>query len=260
MASTSSTSSAAGFTANPSTTPSAGSNVPVGVSATALPPEGTSALPAPPPQCTDVNGCSAPPPATLYLYTFLSTLVILLLVSSCIIGRSMVLRRRQQIAIANGTWIPPHRRQEQQRQTGPKPVMFEAYVVLDGTARNERWSAIKPFSASDVFSPATAPHLPISKLESPTPARRNLFYSPFQPPPAPPPPPVELKPPASASLANEVQVAIFVAMPQHNSLHGQGDEGPPYLEFGVLNAELVESGKLSSQSDGDVGAMDRRSE
>ncbi|KAF7343210.1 hypothetical protein MVEN_01752200 [Mycena venus] len=49
--------------------------------------------------------------AQLYLYTFLATLILLLGVSSAIVVRSLLLRRRHRRmvaeAIANGTWIPP---------------------------------------------------------------------------------------------------------------------------------------------------------
>ncbi|KAG5732940.1 hypothetical protein E4T56_gene17250, partial [Termitomyces sp. T112] len=49
--------------------------------------------------------------ATLYLYTFLATLVLLLSVSAAIILRSLILRRRHQRLVAeamrNGTWVPP---------------------------------------------------------------------------------------------------------------------------------------------------------
>ncbi|KAF7338842.1 hypothetical protein MSAN_02207100 [Mycena sanguinolenta] len=111
------------------------------------------------PPCTSPQGCptGAPPPATLYLYTFLSTLIILLLVSGGIIARSVVLRRRQQIAIANGTWIPPQRRENYSNR--PRPLMFDAYLAMSAhgsKAKNddeERWSCMKPFSASDISSP-----------------------------------------------------------------------------------------------------------
>ncbi|KAI0710988.1 hypothetical protein C8Q76DRAFT_739318 [Earliella scabrosa] len=65
--------------------------------------------------------------ASLYLYTFLATLVLLLVVSGTIIARTWVLRRRQRAAIAqaiaNGTFAPGSR-------AGPpeRPTMYDVHI------------------------------------------------------------------------------------------------------------------------------------
>ncbi|KAJ7112029.1 hypothetical protein C8R43DRAFT_153335 [Mycena crocata] len=229
----------------------------------------------PPPQCNDPQGCSSqpPPPATLYLYTFLSTLIILLLVSAGIIARSVVLRRRQQLAIANGTWIPPTVRLRENYTTRPRPIMFDAYAVPGKGGLEERWNAMQPFSACDIVPPqatkAPVPlPLPLPQADSiRTPLRdaardeiRSVvrLHNPFRrrPPPAPPPapPPVEqaCTPPPVEPDTRQVHVAFLVSMP---SLPPQNSEDLPYIEFGVLEAGVVDRGKTSEQSEGWVGDL-----
>ncbi|KAJ6469316.1 hypothetical protein C8R45DRAFT_1016659 [Mycena sanguinolenta] len=231
------------------------------------------------PPCTNPQGCpnGAPPPATLYLYTFLSTLIILLLVSGGIIARSIVLRRRQQIAIANGTWIPPQRRENYSNR--PRPLMFDAYLAVGthGTKAKiddeERWSSMKPFSASDISPPpvksivVSPPVESVHDLHAPIrrAARaqiRNLMHlhSPFHPPPAPPPPappPIELipQPTTIPSLTEKVRIALLVAMPWQGVPQDKEDDEEflPHLEFGVLDADVVDVGKAS----GDEGERER---
>ncbi|KAJ7654098.1 hypothetical protein DFH06DRAFT_1416930 [Mycena polygramma] len=69
--------------------------------------------------------------AQLYLYTFLATLILLLGVSSAIVVRSLLLRRRHRRliaeAIANGTWVPPAPRVRVDLKK--KPRLWDAWVV-----------------------------------------------------------------------------------------------------------------------------------
>ncbi|KAJ6481309.1 hypothetical protein C8R47DRAFT_595359 [Mycena vitilis] len=240
-----------------------------------------------PPQCGDPQGCGSPPPATLYLYTFLSTLIILMLVSAGIIARSVVLRRRQRLAIANGTWVSPRPRENYAAR--PRPVIFDAYLAAaaaDGKNEDEeRWTAMKPFSASDIAPPGKTPALP--PVESPPaphePIRRVAReqmrsvvrrYSPFRPlqlpPPAPPPPMIELAPSSSSSSSSaapcsspsptQLRVALLIAMPFEPSTPkpkvedaadgDDEDEDLPYLEFGVLEAEVLDTGRTSGGEEG----------
>ncbi|KAI0643269.1 hypothetical protein C8Q79DRAFT_168628 [Trametes meyenii] len=88
--------------------------------------------------------------ASLYLYTFLATLILLLLVSATIIARSYVIRRRHREfiaqAIANGTYVPPAR-----IRIGKKPKMFEVALVREVEGAEPRrvpektggWSSIE---------------------------------------------------------------------------------------------------------------------
>ncbi|KAJ7306198.1 hypothetical protein DFH08DRAFT_902367 [Mycena albidolilacea] len=213
--------------------------------------------------CDGPGGCSAPPPATLYLYTFLSTLIILLMVSGGIITRSVVLRRRQQIAIANGTWVNPHRRENYNNR--PRPVMFDAYVATDTGGKNEkeeeRWASMKPFSASDCAPPAKSkPPVESGEASGHPPIRRTaqdqlrlslvrLWHNPFRAPPAPPPPPA-IEPESQPDLIpSQVRVAFLVAMPWQGMSpknEEEEEEELPYLEFGVLDVDVADLGKLSS--------------
>nr|GAT49521.1 predicted protein [Mycena chlorophos] len=107
--------------------------------------------------------------AKLYLYTFLATLIILLGVSSAIVYRSLLLRRRHrrmvEEAIANGTWIPPAQRVRVDLRK--KPRMWDAWMAPPTRAvavgqeadelkggRNDEWGAVMPFAASYI-PPAT---------------------------------------------------------------------------------------------------------
>ncbi|KAJ7506976.1 hypothetical protein B0H11DRAFT_187814 [Mycena galericulata] len=85
------------------------------------------------------------PSAQLYLYTFLATLILLLGVSSAIVMRSLILRRRHrrmvEEAIANGTWVPPTPRVKVDLRK--KPRLWDAHIappVLD--ARADEWEGI----------------------------------------------------------------------------------------------------------------------
>jgi hypothetical protein len=215
------------------------------------------------PQCNDPQGCAAPPPATLYLYTFLSTLIILLLVSGGIIARSVVLRRRQQIAIANGTWAGPRRRENFSNR--PRPVVFEAYIATESQNDDEeRWSSLKPFSASNVAPPTKTPFPPPPASPHHVPIRRAArdqmrsilrLHNPFRSPPPPPPPPtIELPPQSSVipSPSDKVRVALLVAMPwqEPSTPTLEEEEELPYLEFGVLDVDVVDLGKTSGVEGG----------
>ncbi|KJA26492.1 hypothetical protein HYPSUDRAFT_198786 [Hypholoma sublateritium FD-334 SS-4] len=143
-----------------------------------------SAGPPPPPQN---NGSSIATSASLYLYTFLATLVLLLSVSAAIVIRSFILRRRHRLmveeAIRNGTWVPPSPPSRPARvDLSKKPVLWEAYVDDKGGVTSWRsaggegmerdhwraehskdWETIKPFSATYVSKPAeTSPTISAS--------------------------------------------------------------------------------------------------
>ncbi|KAI0739420.1 hypothetical protein C8Q80DRAFT_181433 [Daedaleopsis nitida] len=135
--------------------------------------------------------------AGLYLYTFLATLVLLLLVSATIIFRSWALRRHQRAliaeAIANGTYVPPGKAAD----LGDRPKMYEVFIG-DEDALTEKMREEGRFSSEkekqrekenvaggslvvewDNMVPISGVHL--NAPEKPT--------SPPLPPPAPTPPP-----------------------------------------------------------------------
>jgi len=144
-------------------------------------------------------------------------------------------------------------------------MMFDAYVAAEGSKEEEeRWSNMKPWSVSELAqpfpSPVAAPE-PESESPQPAPLRRNprdqirsifLIHNPLRRPPiAPPPPMVELAPLPSQPDASQVRVAVLVSMPS------QDTEELPYLEFGVLDADIIDHGKMSSESDAEGCGKER---
>lgn len=93
--------------------------------------------------------------ASLYLYTFLATLVLLLGVSAAIVVRSLILRRRHrrmiEEAIRNGTYVPPNVLANSRGRIDPakKPKLWEAAVFeSEWKGKEGEWSDILPVSAS----------------------------------------------------------------------------------------------------------------
>ncbi|KAJ7729311.1 hypothetical protein B0H16DRAFT_228266 [Mycena metata] len=125
--------------------------------------------------------------AQLYLYTFLATLILLLAVSAAIVVRSLLLRRRHRRmvaeAIANGTWVAPAPRLRVDLRK--KPRLWDAFLApppvlapaassnttqggLSGGEGKDEWDGIMPFAASYTPSPPTA--APTSTLAPPPPS------------------------------------------------------------------------------------------
>ncbi|KAJ7647941.1 hypothetical protein FB45DRAFT_894821 [Roridomyces roridus] len=196
------------------------------------------------PSASSSSKCSAgpcaPPPATLYLFTFLSTIIILFLVAGGLLLRGYVLRRRQFLAIANGTWVPPGRLQD-----APRPEMYEIYINGKHSIRGaEPWGSFKPLSAAPIPSIPTPPD-----VHATTPSiRRALYqeirhtwrlYSPFHPPPT---SAYEEQLATPAEVDSQVRVAAFVSMPSQEGV----DEGLPHLEFGVVDVDMAQPRRKSS--------------
>jgi len=106
------------------------------------------------------NNNGGGPSSSLYLFTFLATLFLLLFVSSAIILRSFVLRRRFrrriEEAILAGV-IAPHQigRTTRRRAIGEKPKLWEARVF---PASDDGWDAIIPVSAQPASTPGEPPN------------------------------------------------------------------------------------------------------
>ncbi|KAJ3575203.1 hypothetical protein NP233_g1255 [Leucocoprinus birnbaumii] len=116
------------------------------------------------------DGPSLASSASLYLYTFLATLVLLLSVSAAIVVRSFLLRRRHrrliEEAIRNGTWMPPppgSGRSGARVDLSKKPKMWEVYMDLNGQHQHQQqeqqmlmsmderdWEGFKPVMATFV--------------------------------------------------------------------------------------------------------------
>jgi len=109
-------------------------------------PDGSPSTPVP--SSTQTGGNGGGPSSSLYLFTFLATLFLLLFVSSAIILRSFVLRRRFrrriEEAILAGVIAPNHTGRVRSRRTiGEKPKLWEARVTPSSDAG---WDTIVPVS------------------------------------------------------------------------------------------------------------------
>ncbi|RPD58183.1 hypothetical protein L226DRAFT_143035 [Lentinus tigrinus ALCF2SS1-7] len=132
--------------------------------------------------------------ASLYLYTFLATLIILILVSATIVCRSYALRRRQRAliaeAIANGTYVDPNKPPVVER-----PKMFEMHIGVEEAAKLEEtefssekekqretvgsdilvdWDKMAPVSCR-WLNPPERPVTPIPPTPAPTPQPQRRF-------------------------------------------------------------------------------------
>ncbi|KZV62200.1 hypothetical protein PENSPDRAFT_758879 [Peniophora sp. CONT] len=207
--------------------------------------------------------------SSLYLFTFLATLLLLLCVSSAIILRSFILRRRfrrhVEEAFYAGVWaggdmppgFPGSAGANKKNNVGPRPVMFDAYVAKK--AEHEKWDDVQPVSALAVLPPAvpsntSTPNLltgtpqPISSLPPPRGLARLLpsrFIYPHQDQSQ-----TEMTSPISAGSAaptpESVQVALLVAMPDarraaaSETSDGRDGEELPELVLGVRKVEYRE--------------------
>ncbi|KAI9458245.1 hypothetical protein HD554DRAFT_2140477 [Boletus coccyginus] len=214
--------------------------------------------------------------ATLYLYTFLATLVLLLAISSAIVIRSLILRRRHQRlveeAIRTGTWLPhsfgsgPRRR----RDIGQKPKLWEAWLSPnddDGDESEKRkWGDIMPVYAAYVNPPAPSP-------QALTPPAENSAHPSLRPSrlirsltrrrslPSPQPTVLPMSGPALSSPSSlssspastptpAVHVAFLIAMPSPSQKRYCDESTPPVVEIGVVEANMKDDETETPSRDG----------
>ncbi|KAF7354706.1 hypothetical protein MSAN_01384300 [Mycena sanguinolenta] len=189
--------------------------------------------------------------SSLYLYTFLATLILLLSVSSAIVIRSLLLRRRHRRmvaeAIANGTWIPPARRVKVDLRK--KPRLRDAWVeppLLRGEKEID-WDAIMPFAAS--YSPAgraPSPHRIHPPHPPETPPRRRFRYLPRVRVAV----LVAMPAPGMFSASEPAQTPTWARAPSWDAYLPPPDDddevGLPHLEMGVASVGVV-----AAHEDGD---------
>ncbi|KAJ7441525.1 hypothetical protein B0H11DRAFT_2096121 [Mycena galericulata] len=236
--------------------------------------QGTSTTPAPSTSSSASSGCDvstascgAPSPGTLYLFTFLATLLLLGMVAGTIIARSVYLRRQQQRLIASGWVPPPPRRPKGELDLGQKPRIFDAHLghALSASELNQ-WESLLPFSATYLSPTAprirgTEPHLQLIDAVSAVPSasspasliRRNLLSRPRRilqhtstNTPIEPPPDPEMGIPLSEIPKVRACVAYIIAMPMEHPALGKNvfeddkeESSVPVLELGVTEVELV---------------------
>ncbi|KAI9454322.1 hypothetical protein HD554DRAFT_2112138 [Boletus coccyginus] len=213
--------------------------------------------------------------ATLYLYTFLATLVLLLAISSAIVIRSLILRRRHQRlveeAIRTGTWLPhsfgsgPRRR----RDIGQKPKLWEAWLSPndDDGDESEKKSGATSCLCMPHMSTRPRHHLRHSRPPRRIPhtlrcvlhgirsltRRRSL--------PSPQPTVLPMSGPALSSPSSlssspastptpAVHVAFLIAMPSPSQKRYCDESTPPVVEIGVVEANMKDDETETPSRDG----------
>ncbi|TDL22118.1 hypothetical protein BD410DRAFT_788805 [Rickenella mellea] len=171
--------------------------------------------------------------STLYLFTFLATLLLLLAVSTAIVVRSFIIRRRfrrrVEEALAQGIYLPnAHGRR---RDFGEKPILWDAHL----SGGRESWGNMKPVSAKIISEKHTGSGRPLfdelgqytgdSNSDAPESSRRGIarvLRNPFsrsRPSSSPSTPPIaettlfpSTHPEEQTELA-KLQVSVLIAMP-----------------------------------------------
>ncbi|KAK0472493.1 hypothetical protein IW261DRAFT_1507714 [Armillaria novae-zelandiae] len=182
--------------------------------------------------------------ASLYLYTFLATLILLLGVSAAIVFRSLILRRRHrrmvEEAIRNGTWIPPTNGRGIRYDPSQKPIMHEA--AMNVQKNHHDWEACKPFSVSYTVAAqnrTAPPALPPLLQDNSARARLRRIWSHVDASPLPPP----LSPAASDApllpdpSGGPLRVSVLVAMPSQH--YGEQQDELPHIEFGTADIPVA---------------------
>ncbi|KAG6377952.1 hypothetical protein JVT61DRAFT_14746 [Boletus reticuloceps] len=199
-------------------------------------------------------------PMNVSFTALVATLVLLLAVSSAIVVRSLILRRRHQRmveeAIRTGTWMPDRLSStsgRRRRDFGQKPKLWEAWLKpkdSTSTEENEKssWGDIMPFHVAYINLPTPSPQGPTaSSAEDPVEpvSRPARFMRPFarrRSPPSPQPTTVPDQALSSSSSSPTtaprpaVRVAVLIAMPNPSHKHyGHSHESElPVVEIGVV--------------------------
>ncbi|KAF8126284.1 hypothetical protein EV363DRAFT_1174468 [Boletus edulis] len=210
-------------------------------------------------------------PMNVSFTALVATLVLLLAVSSAIVVRSLILRRRHQRmveeAIRTGTWMPDRLSStsgRRRRDFGQKPKLWEAWLKpKDNTSTEENekssWGDIMPFHVAYINLPTPSPQGPTaSSAENPVEpvSRPARFMRPFarrRSPQSPQPTTVSPMPDQALSSSSSspttaprpaVHVAVLIAMPNpSHKHHGHGHESElPVVEIGV--AEVSAEGDV----------------
>ncbi|KAL1682935.1 hypothetical protein EV122DRAFT_249098 [Schizophyllum commune] len=210
------------------------------------------------------TGPSLASSASLYLYTFLATLILLLGVSAAIVIRSLILRRRHRAlveeAIRNGTWIPPATRPRV--DLSKKPKLHEAFLDAHSTHTQDAdwlsWDGIFPFSATYINPSYPTPPAPINvpaEVPPPPPARRRWWwpFSRARSSDSSTDGQTELaeRPSSHSSEPTRVRVGVIIAMPAPHAQKqtSDDDEEPlPPLELGISDV-FLRGGPISRGED-----------
>ncbi|KAF8897986.1 hypothetical protein CPB85DRAFT_1328205 [Mucidula mucida] len=173
--------------------------------------------------------------ASLYLYTFLATLVLLLSVSAAIVLRSLILRRRHAAmmaeAIRNGTYIPPTNTRGPKIDPSQKPPMYEAHLVVrqhdDHHLGGSDAMKPGPLSLSYIIPRRVRSTTASTSIIEPHERVRRVIWSHFSSDSA---PPVTKADTPLESSGESLRVSMLVAMPCQYYEGG----GLPHIEIGVV--------------------------
>lgn len=200
--------------------------------------------------------------SSLYLFTFLATLLMLLVVSFAIVLRSFILRRRFRLrlgeTIALGYVLPSQLGWGEYRHLGEKPRIWDRWI---STSTEPHWQDMTPLSAKLISNSTT----PVEKLESDSafqspPSResvrsnflinrfRRTFWRSHDDARSPLQVSAPLQPPSPLSLSTDreepsvVEVSVLIAMPWGHSHSSKGkervddEEGFPDVLLGITTA------------------------
>ncbi|KAN0141571.1 hypothetical protein V8E53_000033 [Lactarius tabidus] len=196
---------------------------------------------------------------SLYLYTFIATLSLLLVIFGALVARSIHLRRRRNAAfiaaIAAGTYIPPLPNGKRRIDPLlPEPALWEVHITPPHDPE-KGWAEMLPVAGATLV-PVTRqtiaplrraswhpgwlsrfgrgqstgpPAAPEDTLRTPpAAATTGSLETPESSPPPPPPEPVSL--------------AVLISMPTRTA-RGRAENdvrGPPVVEFGVAHVSYAD--------------------
>lgn len=195
---------------------------------------------------------------SLYLYTFIATIALLLVIFGALVARTIHLRRRRNAAylaaIAAGTYVtPPHNGKRRYDPLLPKPALWEVHTTPHDPEKG--WAEMLPVAGATLvpvtrqtitplrraswhlrclssygrghqfIAPPTAPDVP---SRTPVTATTASLETPESSPPVPPPEPVSL--------------AVLISMPTRTARTRAEQEfgGPPVVEFGVAHVSYAD--------------------
>ncbi|KAJ7259147.1 hypothetical protein B0H12DRAFT_1109064 [Mycena haematopus] len=194
--------------------------------------------------------CGVPSAETLYLFTFLATMLLLTIIGSGFVARSVQLRRRQRHLLAN----PPEQRVKPEPALKPKPRIYDVHLrgaVAENDIRD--WESIMPLSATTATARAapseTKPSYPPAAEIDAVPAEETISARPtfwrrqriLQPANVNIPIPSPDKAPSIIPCSEKISllradIAYIIVMPEPKS---DDEEDWPFFEFGVAEVDVA---------------------
>ncbi|KAG1825339.1 hypothetical protein EV424DRAFT_676162 [Suillus variegatus] len=218
----------------------------------------TSSIAQPTTSQTSSTGGNQPPSTstTLYLFTFLATLFVLLLISASIIFRSFLVRRRfrrrVEDALAQGIYIDlqPTALGLTSRYIGEKPSVHEAWVEQDVSREKSQWQAIMPVAVllTHRVEPTAESQLPHDPIQQ----QRPSFLARFKRRSTSPDPHPATTLRHSASSDDSASVCVLISMPDPFSpmrfKHSSEDSATSQLNDGSKDPNLgVTTGRINDE-------------